>query len=50
MVVFLGEIGTNTNNLVELEGMIHSFEVLIRVGFFPTIIEGDTSILLQMAK
>ena len=46
MTVFLGAIGVDTNNLVELEGMIRGFEVLIRGGCFPMIIEGDLSILI----
>ena len=50
MTIFLGAIGTDTNNSVELEGMIRGFEFLIRGGCFPAIIEGDTSILIQMAK
>ena len=40
----------DTNKSVELEGLIHGFEVLIRGGCFLAIIEGDTSILIQMAK
>ena len=46
MTDFLGAIGMDTNNSTELEGLIYSFEVLIRGGCFPLIIEGDTSILI----
>ena len=50
MMVFLGSIGMDTNNSAKLEGIIHGLEVLIRGGHFPTIIEGDSNILIQMAK
>ena len=49
-MVFLGSIGMDTNNSTELEGIICGLEVLIRGGFFPAIIEGDSNILIQTAK
>ena len=49
-MVFLGSIGMDTNNSVELEGIIRGIEVLIRGGHFPAIIEGDSNILIHMAK
>ena len=41
---------TDTNNSIELQGMICGFECLVKGGYFPAIIEGDTNILIQMAK
>ena len=50
MMVFLGSIGQDTNNLAELEGLIRGLKVLIRDGYFLVIIEGDSNTLIQMAK
>ena len=48
--MYLGAIGTDTNNSTELEGLIQGFECLIREGWLPATIEGDTNILIQMAR
>ena len=50
LTIFWGGIGLDTNNSVELEGMICGFKVLIKCGCFLMIIEGDSSILIHMAK
>ena len=48
--IFLGSLGSKNNNSAELEGLICGFEILIRGGYFSAIIEGDTRVLIQMAK
>ena len=46
----MGAIGEDTNNSTELEGFIHGAEILIRRGFLPATIEGDSNILITVAK
>ena len=48
--LFWGSIGSNMNNMAEMEGLIQVFKVLIRGCYFPAIIEGDSKIPTQMAK
>ena len=48
--VFMGDIGKDTNNSAELEGLIRGSEVLISGGFLPVIIEGDSNTFIQLAK
>ena len=48
--IFLGSIGWDTNNSVELEGILQVLNCLVRSNRFPVIIEGDSSIMVQMAK
>ena len=48
--MYLGAIGTNSNNFAELEGLIRGFECLVDGGWLPAIIEGDTNILIHMAR
>ena len=50
MKVFLGLIGVDTKNSFELEGIIPSLKVLIKGGHFLVIVEGNSQILIQMAK
>ena len=40
----------DTNNSAELEGMIQAIQIIIRNGSMLSIVEGDSSILIQMAK
>ena len=40
LLIFLGSLGSDTNNSTELEGLICGFEILIRGGYFSAIIEG----------
>ena len=49
-IVFMGSIGEDTNNSAKLEGLLHGAEMLIRRGFLPMIIEGDSNILISAAK
>ena len=48
--VFLGSIGRDTNNSVELKGMLQGLHCLVRNNSFPTIIEGNSSIMVHMAR
>ena len=48
--MYLGAIGTDNNNFVELEGLIWGFKCLVDGGWLPAIIEGDTNILIHMAR
>ena len=47
---FYGSIEFDTNNLVELEILVQGFKIIFREGWIPMIIEGDSKILIQMAK
>ena len=46
----MGAIGEDTNNSVELEGLIRGSKVLINGGFLPARIEGDSNTLIIVAK
>ena len=46
MNIYYGAIGNDTNNSAELEGLIRGFECIIREGWLPTVIEGDSNILI----
>ena len=48
--IFLGSIGEDTNNLTELEGMLQGINIVIRKGWLLTMVEGDSLILIRMAK
>ena len=48
--VFVGSIGVDTNNSVELEGIICGLKVLIMGGHFPAIIEGESNMLIEIAE
>ena len=48
--VFLGSIGRDTNNSVELEGMIQALNCVVRSNSFPAIIENDSNIMIQIAR
>ena len=50
MGVFWGSIGTSTNNGTELEGMIFGMEWAIQKNWSPIIIEGDSLLIITMAK
>ena len=50
MQQFYGSIRFDTNNSAKLEGLIQGFQIVVRNGWFPVIIEGDSNILIQMAK
>ena len=50
MQIFYGSIGVDTNNSVELEGMLLGIKVVIRNGWLSTVVEGDSSIRVQMTK
>ena len=38
------------NNYAELEGMIQGIQIIIKYGWMPAIVEGYSSILIQMVK
>ena len=50
LVMYMGAIGTDTNNSAELEGLIRGFKCMIDGGWSPAIIEGDSNTRIQMAK
>lgn len=45
---FMGSIGWDTNNSVELEGILQGLLLAKNNRFFPLIIEGDSQILINM--
>ena len=46
----MGAIGEDTNNSAELEGLLRGLETVIREGFLPAIVEGDSSVLILVAN
>ena len=48
--LLFGSIGEDTNNSTKLEGMLQGVKIVIREGWMPTMVEGDSLILIQMAK
>jgi len=43
-------IGINTNNITELEGLIMGVQWVIQKGWKPLIIEGDSKLIITMAR
>ena len=50
LLLFYGSIGFDTINPVELEGLLEGLKIMVREGWLPTIIEGDSNILIGMVK
>ena len=48
--IFMGTIGRDTNNPVALEGILQGLNCLVRSNNFLAIIEGDSSIMIRMAR
>ena len=48
--MFYGSIGFDTNNSVTLKGMLQGLNLMLREGWIPTMVEGDSNILIQMEK
>ena len=44
--IYYGAIGIDTNNSIELEGLIQGFKFMIKEGWVTTIIEGDSNMLI----
>ena len=49
-LIFFGCLGWDTNNSVELEGLWQGFNLIHLYNFSPTIVEGDSQILISMAN
>lgn len=47
---YWGQLGWDINNVAELEGMIHGLMLLEHHAMSPTIIEGDSKIIIDMAR
>ena len=45
-----GSTGFNTNNLVELEGLIQGLRLVSKEGWFLVTIEGYSKVIIQMAR
>ena len=45
-----GNIGINTNNFTKLEGLIMCVKWAIQKGWLPLIIEGDSKLIITMAR
>ena len=43
-----GYIGWETNNVAEIEGLLQGISMLKEEGWFPSIIEGDSKVVIQM--
>lgn len=50
LLIFIGSIGLDTNNSTELEGLWQGLLLAQHHGLFPLVIEGDSQILINMAK
>ena len=48
--VYYGSIGFDTKNYVELEGLLRGLGLVLREGWLPAMVEGDSNILIQMEK
>lgn len=48
--VFFGHLGHDTNNSAELEGLIQGLTLVTQEGWLPTTLEGDSTMIIQMAK
>jgi ribonuclease HI len=48
--IYWGCIGVNTNNVAELKTLLAGLVMASTHGWFPIILEGDSQIILQMAK
>ena len=48
--IYLGAIDHDSNNSAELEGLIQGLQCLVRSNSFLAIVEGDSRILIQMAR
>ena len=48
--VFWGYIGENTNNIVELKGLLAGLTRTRNHGWLPIILEGDSKLILQMVS
>ena len=49
-LIYHGNIGHNSNNAAELEGLIGDIEIVVENKFFPLIVEGDSQIILLMVS
>lgn len=48
--VFWGSIGWDSNNVAEIEGLIHSLLLIDRPNLNPLIIEGDSQIIVMLTR
>ena len=44
--IFFGLIGEDTNNSTKLEGLLQGVKIVISEGWLPTMVEGDSHILV----
>lgn len=50
LILYFGNIGWDTNNSAELEGLWHGLQLAGGLKFHPLEVEGDSQILINMAK
>jgi len=50
LLIFLGSIGWDMNNSIELEGLWKGLILAQRHSFFPLVIEGGSQILIDMVN
>ena len=48
--LFWGSIGSNTNNMAELEGLINGLNWEKKTGKFPLVVEGDSQIIIKITR
>ena len=46
--IFWGDLGDSTNNLAELEGLVHGLKWATDFGWSPLIVEGDSRLIISM--
>ena len=47
--LFSGSIGSNTNNMAELEGLMNGLKWALQIGKTPLVAEGDSQIIINLA-
>lgn len=50
MKVFFGQLGFDSNNSAELEGLIQGLTLVLNEGWLPATVEGDSKVLIGLAK
>ena len=48
--VFWGSIGESTNNVAEIKALLVGLDMIQTNGWHPTILEGDSQLILQMVE
>ena len=50
LYIYYGSIGLETNNTEDIEGLMLGINIVSRSGWFPVTVEGDSRVIIQMAR